>query len=458
MRMKRVALWIGPILAIAIGLWVYQSELGYAAAWTAGITVITAFWWITEPIPIAATSLIPIAMLPLVGALTSQQVAGAYGHEMILLLTGGFMLSKAMERSGTHRRIALGMVQFLGGESGRRLVLGFLCASVSLSMWISNSATTLMLLPIVLAVVEKVSDRKLTIALLLAIAFGASIGGIGTPVGTPPNLIFMQNYEEATGKEISFLTWMSWALPMIVLMLPLTWLWLARNVGATEKIVMPEVGPWRAEEIRTLAVFATTAILWITRVEPWGGWSGWLDLPNANEASIAFLGVIAMFLIPNGKGGKLLDWPTTVQIPWGVLLLFSGGVVIAEAFTQSGLSAAIGNSLAGLKHLPIPVLIAVVCLFTTFASELTNNTALANLLMPVMAALAEPCGVEHVVLMFPTAIAASYAFMMPAGTAPNAIVFGTDRITVREMAYEGFMLNLIGVVVVTVVSCALFWR
>jgi sodium-dependent dicarboxylate transporter 2/3/5 len=456
--MKRVALWLGPILAIAIGLWTYQSGLGNAAAWTAGITFLTALWWIMEPIPIAATSLIPIAMLPLVGALTSQQVAGAYGHEMILLLTGGFMLSKAMERSGTHRRIALGMVQFLGGESGRRLVLGFLCASVALSMWISNSATTLMLLPIVLAVVEKVSDRKLTIALLLAIAYGASIGGIGTPVGTPPNLIFMQNYEETTGKEISFLTWMSWSLPILVVMLPLTWLWLARNVGATEKITMPEVGPWRAEEVRTLAVFATTALLWITRVEPWSGWSGWLNLPNANEASIAFLGVIAMFLIPNGKGGKLLDWPTTVQIPWGVLLLFSGGVVIAEAFAQSGLSDAIGRSLTGLHHLPVPVLIFVVCLFTTFASELTNNTALANLLMPVMAALAEPCGVEHKVLMFPAAIAASYAFMMPAGTAPNAIVFGTDRITVREMAFEGFMLNLIGVVVVTVASCVLFWR
>lgn len=456
--MKRVALWIGPILAIAVGLWVYQSELGYAAAWTAGITVITAFWWITEPIPIAATSLIPIAMLPLVGTLTSKQVAEAYGQEMILLLTGGFMLSKAMERSGTHRRIALGMVQFLGGENGRRLVLGFLTASAALSMWISNSATTLMLVPIGLAVVEKVTDHKLTVALLLAIAFGSSIGGIGTPVGTPPNLIFMQNYEEATGEEISFLTWMKWSFPILLVMLPLTWLWLARNVRATEKIVMPEVGPWRAEEIRTLAVFATTATLWITRVEPWGGWSGWLNLPNANEASVAFLGVIAMFLIPNGKGERLLDWPTTVQIPWGVLLLFSGGVVIAEAFDQSGLSHALGNSLAGLQHLPVPLLILSVCIFTTFASELTNNTALANLLMPVMAALAEPCGVEHEVLMFPAAIAASYAFMMPAGTAPNAIVFGTDRITVREMAFEGFMLNLIGVVVVTVVSCVLFWR
>jgi sodium-dependent dicarboxylate transporter 2/3/5 len=375
---------------------------------------------------------------------------------MILLLTGGFMLSKAMERSGTHRRIALGMVSFLGGDNGRRLVLGFLTAAATLSMWISNSATTLMLLPIVLAVVEKVSDKKLTVALLLSIAYGASIGGIGTPVGTPPNLIFMQNYEIATGTEVSFVQWMSWTMPMLLIMLPLTWLWLARNVRATEKIVMPEVGQWRTEEIRTLIVFAITALLWITRVEPWGGWSGYLDLPGANEASVAFLAVVAMFLIPNGKGERLLDWPTAVQIPWGVLLLFSAGVVIADAFMKSGLSTAIGHSLAGFDRLPIPVLIGLVCFITTFASEVTSNTALATLLMPIMAATAEAGGIDYKVLMVPAAIASSYAFMMPAGTAPNVIVFGTDRITVRQMAYEGFMLNLIGIVVVTAVCTWLF--
>jgi sodium-dependent dicarboxylate transporter 2/3/5 len=181
-----------------------------------------------------------------------------------------------------------------------------------------------------------------------------------------------------------------------------------------------------------------------------------LNLPNANDASVAFLAVIAMFLIPNGRGERLLDWPTTSRIPWGVLLLFSGGVVIADAFTKSGLSNAIGESLANLQGLPVPLLIGLVCLMTTFASELTNNTALANLLMPIMAPMALACDVEPKVLMVPTTIAASYAFMLPAGTAPNAIVFGTDRISVRQMAYEGFVLNLIGVVVVTVISTWLF--
>jgi sodium-dependent dicarboxylate transporter 2/3/5 len=457
--MKSLALWTGPIFAVAIGWWAAQAELGNAAAWTAGVTFLTAFWWMTEPIPIPATSLIPIAVLPLVSVLTPQEVGAAYGNEMILLLTGGFMLSKAMEKSGTHRRIALGMVRAFGGESGRRLVLGFLVASASLSMWISNSATTLMLLPIVLAVVEKVTDQKLTMALLLSIAYGASIGGIGTPVGTPPNLIFMQAYKIETGSEISFIQWMSWSMPMLVVMLPLSWLWLARNVQATDKIVMPEVGPWRPEEARTLTVFGITALLWITRIEPLGGWSGLLGLPQASDADVAFLAVVAMFIIPNGKGAKLLDWPTVATIPWGVLLLFCGGVVIADAFLKSGLSRAIGESMAGLQGLPLPLLIGFVCLSTTFVSELTNNTALANLMMPVMAATAVACDVEFVALMFPATIAASYAFMLPAGTAPNAIVFGTDRMTVRQMAWEGLVLNLIGVVVVTTMSIWLFaWK
>lgn len=454
--MKKIALWLGPLLGALVGWWVVQLGLGSAAAWTAGITVLTAMWWVCEPIPIAAASLIPLAVFPTAGVLTSKEVGAAYGNEMILLLAGGFMLSKAMERSGTHRRIALNMVRVLGGESGRRLVLGFLVASASLSMWISNSATALMLLPIVLAVVEKVTDKKLTVALLLAIAYGASIGGVGTPVGTPPNLIFMENYEKATGHEVSFVQWMSWTVPMLVVMLPLTWLWLARGVRATERIVLPEVGRWRVEEIRTMIVFGITAALWITRLEPWGGWSGLLDLPGASEASVALLAVVVLFLIPNGNGGKLLDWPTASQIPWGVLLLFSSGVVIAEAFMKTGLSKAIGDSLVGVDTLPTPLLIALVSFATSFASEVTSNTALATLMMPIMAAMSDAFHLDHRVLMVPTAIAASYAFMLPAGTPPNVIIFGTEKITVREMAYEGFVLNLIGVVVITAVSTWLF--
>jgi sodium-dependent dicarboxylate transporter 2/3/5 len=325
-------------------------------------------------------------------------------------------------------------------------------------MWISNSATALMLLPIVLAVVEQTSNARLSVALVLAVAYGASIGGIGTPIGTPPNLIFMQNYEIETGNEVSFLTWMGWALPIILIMLPLVWLWLARGVSTTQEIVLPDTGPWRSEERRTLVVFGVTALLWVTRVEPWGGWSGMLEWPKANDASVALLAVVSMFLVPNGKGERILDWDTAVRIPWGVLLLFSSGIVIAEAFTKSGLSKAIGSQLANFTHMPTPLMIGCLCLVVTFLTEVTSNTAIANLLMPILAGTAAEASIDCRVLMFPAAITASFAFMLPVATAPNAVIFSSDRVTVRQMASTGFALNLLGVAIVTAISTWLFAR
>lgn len=452
--MKRLVLLLGPLVGLAVGVGGLFHGMSRPEAWTAGITTLTALWWVFEPIPIPATSLIPLALFPLLGILTAREVGAAYGDKMILLLTAGFMLSSAMERSGTHRRIALGMVNLLGGTSGRRLVLGFMVATASLSMWISNSATALMMLPIVLAVMEKVSDDRLSLALLLAIAYGASIGGIGTPVGTPPNLIFMQKYIAATGNEVSFLQWMTWTLPVVFIMLPVAWLWLTRRVKATERIVLPDVGTWRSEEVRTLIVFSLTALLWITRTEPWGGWSNLLQLPEASDASVALLAVVALFLIPNGKGEKLLDWPTAVSIPWGVLILFSSGIVIAEAFTKSGLSQDIGSQLTMLSNLPAPLMIGLLCLVVTFLTEVTSNTAITNLLMPILAATATATQLDPKLLMVPAALTASFAFMLPVATAPNAIVFGSERVTVREMVREGITLNLLGVLFVTLI-CSL---
>lgn len=454
--MKQWALWLGPIVAVLLGFVLSQQGSPPAAAWTAGITALTALWWIFEPIPIPATSLIPLAMFPLVGVLTANEVGAAYGNEMILLLTGGFMLSSAMERSGTHRRIALGMVALLGGTNGRRLVLGFMVASAVLSMWISNAATSLMLLPIVVAVIEKVHDERLSLALLLGYAYAASVGGIGTPIGTPPNLIFMQNYELLVGEEVSFLEWMSWTLPVVLVMIPLIWWWLTRRIESTTKIELPPVGEWRIEEIRTLAVFATTAFLWITRSEPFGGWRNLLNLPGANDASVALLAVVVLFLIPNGKGERLLDWPTAVKIPWGVLLLFSSGIVIAKAFTKSGLSQEIGAQLTSLSNLPIPLLIGLLCLVITFMTEVTSNTAIASLMMPILAATATATDIDPKLLMVPATLTASFAFMLPVATAPNAVVFSSGRVTVRQMAREGFVLNLLAVVVVTVYFSLVF--
>ncbi len=451
--MKQYMLWIGPLVALVLGYGLWANGSTAAVAWTAGITALCAVWWIFEPIPIPATSLLPLALFPLVGVLKPAEVGQAYGDKLILLLLGGFMLSSAMERSGAHRRIALSMVGLFGGASGRRLVFGFMAASAGLSMWISNTATTLMLLPIVLAVLEKSDDHRLRIALLLGVAYAASVGGVGTPVGTPPNLIFMENYRQVTGHEPAFSDWMGWALPVVVIMLPLMALWLTRGLKQKTTLVLPEVGAWRTEEVRTLAIFAVTALLWITRKEPFGGWSQWANLPAANDASVALLAVVAMFLIPNGqgKGEKLLDWPTAVKIPWGILILFGSGIAISKAFASSGLSESLGQSLAGIGQLPPLLMIGLVCFTITFLTEVTSNTATANLLMPVLAAAAIAADIEPKLIMVPATISASFAFMLPVATGPNAIVFGSEQLTVRDMAREGFALNLIGIVVVTVV-------
>ena len=454
--MKRWMLYLGPAIAICLGLGLLYSGSTALIAWTAGVTALTASWWIFEPIPIPATSLIPIGVLPLVGVLDHHQVGAAYGNKLILLLLGGFMLSSAMARSGAHRRIALTMVSLFGGSSGRRLVFGFMAAAALLSMWISNMATTLMLLPIVMAVSEKVSDSRLRTALLLGVAYAASVGGVGTPVGTPPNLIFFENYRVITGAEPTFLEWMTWALPVVIVMVPLMGIWLTRGLPAHAPINMPAVGKWRSEEIRTLLVFAVTALLWVTRKEPFGGWCEWAGLPSASDASVALVAVVAMFIIPNGKGERLLDWETAGKIPWGILLLFGSGMVIAEAFKSSGLSESLGSTLTGLGQLPTFVLIALLCLTITFLTEVTSNTATTTLLMPILGAAAVSTGIEPKIIMVPATISASFAFMLPAATGPNAVVFGSEQLTVREMAREGDALNFIGVVVVTLITYLLF--
>lgn len=466
--MKQLIIYLGPILSIAIGFVMKQYGETPEAAWTAGVTLLCALWWVFEPIPIPATSLIPLAIFPLAGVLSGSEVGAAYGNPMVLLMLGGFMLSAAMERSGAHRRIALSMVSLFGGTSSRGLVFGFMAASAFLSMWISNAATTLMLLPIVMAVLAQTEDRKLTVALLLGVCYSASVGGIVTPIGTPPNLVFMDAYQRSTGLEPTFTQWMGWAGPIALVMLPIVGLWLTRGLGKLSDIRMPDVGAWRQEEIRTLLVFFVTAVLWITRKQPFGGWSEWTGLSHANDASVALLSVVAMFLIPNGVTGvannedeptsaksqsKLLDWKTAAGIEWGVLILFGGGIAIANAFKSSGLADSLGNAMASAGTWPLLLLVAGVCFAVTFLTEVTSNTATTTLLMPILASAALAAGIEPRLIMVPAAISASFAFMLPVATPPNAIVFGSGELTVKTMAREGLILNLIGVVVVTAV-CA----
>lgn len=448
---RGIFLLLGPVLAAIAYFSLASQGWEESACWTGAIALLVATWWITEPIPIPATSLIPIALLPFFGVLSPSEVGASYGHPLVLLLMGGFILSTAMARSGAHRRVALTMVNLFGGSSSKRLVFGFMAASALLSMWISNTATTLMLLPVALAVLEKSEDKDLAIPLLLGIAYAASVGGIGTPIGTPPNLFFRTIYEQETGIEIGFLTWMSWGVPVVLLFVPLIALWLTRRLTYQGTVEMPAVQAWSTEEKRVFIVFSLTALAWITRTQPYGGWKAWLDLPGANDASVALIAVVVMFLVPNGKGSRLLDWETASKIPWGMLILFGGGIAIAKAFVASGLSAYLGDLLSGIAAWHIIVMVMVICLTITFLTEMTSNTATTTLMMPILATAALASGIEPALLMVPAAMSASCAFMLPVATAPNTIMFSTGRFPIKTMVQEGFILNIVGVFVITLV-------
>lgn len=450
--MKDVAIWLGPLLAVVAAAGLQAAGYSYDVAVVGMVAILCVLWWVFEPVPIPVTSLIPVALLPLLGVLTPAEVAQAYGSPLILLLLGGFILSKAMEHSGAHRRVALGMVNLFGASSGRRLVMGFMTAAAVLSMWISNTAATLMLLPVALAVLDATEQREaLSVPLLLGVAYAASVGGLGTPIGTPPNLVFMQVYSDVTGETISFTRWMTWAVPVVLVMVPVMAMLLTRDLRGQLNVVLPKAGPWRIEERRVMFVFALTALAWITRSEPFGGWKTWLDLPQANDASVALIAVVVLFMTPDGKGERLLSWERAVSIPWGVLLLFSGGICLAKGFVNSGLSELLGQWLSQMTLMPLYLLMALVCLVVTFMTETTSNTASTTLLMPVLAGAALAAGIAPELIMVPAAMSASCAFMLPVATAPNSVVFGSGLITVQRMAREGFRLNLLGVVVISTV-------
>ncbi len=439
----------GPVAGVLAFIFSSAAGLEAAIGWSLAIALWCAIWWIMEAVPIAVTAMLPLAVFPLVGVLTPQQVANAYGHPLILLLMGAFILAQALEASGAHKRVALGMVNLFGGHSPKRLLMGFMAAAALLSMWISNTATTLMLLPVMLAVLDSCSDKRIGVPLLLGTAYAASVGGLGTPIGTPPNLIFMSVYAETTGTEPGFIEWMSWGLPVVLVMVPVMMLWLTRNLGNTLEVNLPQVGSWRVAEKRVFIVFAITALAWMTRKEPFGGWSTWLELPQANDASVAMLAVVALFLISDGRDGRLLTWQQAARIPWGVLILFGGGIALASAFAASGLTAMIGTALEGLAGWHPWLLALGLCLAVTFLTEVTSNTATTALLMPILAAAGVGAGLDPKLLMVPAVLSASCAFMLPVATAPNAVVYGSGHIRVAQMAREGFALNLIGAVIVS---------
>ncbi|MEM9263437.1 MAG: SLC13 family permease [Pseudomonadota bacterium] len=453
---KPIRLALGAGVGAAAYIIATVSGLDPKIASTIGITALTAFWWISEAMPIPAASLTPFALFPLFGVLDQRQAAAALGSYVIILLMASFMLSKSLEKSGLHERFAVSMIR-ITGKSARSLVIGFMIAAAILSMWISNSATTLMLTTMALSIIghTAASDDRLSAPLLMGIAFAASLGGTGTLIGTPPNLIFLDAYTAAAGQEISFVRWMSIGLPVVVAGVPLIALWLTRNLGGVEAPELPSPGPWRTDERRVMIVFGAAIVAWITRVEPFGGWSDWFGIGLAGDSTVAVAAVVVMFLTPNGKGGALLDWDTANDIPWGMLLLFAGGICIAAAFRESGLSTLIGEGLGGFVGDNPFVTILAICLAVTFLTEMTSNTATANLLMPVLAAVATSKGLPPELLMAPAAIACSCAFMLPVATAPNAIIYATGRVPIARMAREGVVINIMIAIVTATLATLL---
>ncbi len=447
--------YLGPILGCICFFALSANGQSQAFALTLAITAWCAVWWMSEAINPAFTALIPLALLPMLGILDSKQVAQSVGNELILLLMGGFMLSRALESTGAHKRLAFAMVNAIGGKSGRSLILGFTLTTGFISMWISNTATTLIMLPVAYAVIEHYKDPRLAAPLILAIAYAASIGGLGTPVGSPPNLVFMQQYQQATGQAYNFADWMKVGVPIILIMLPILAFGLSRNLKNSPPAILPAQQAWNSAEKRVLSIFAITALAWITRAAPFGGWSAMFNMPNANDASVALCAVFVLSIMPSGKGNneKLLTWQSASNIPWGALLLFAGGIALATAFQSSGVSDAISNSLVSAQHLPVFLMMVIIITCVVLLSEIASNTATAVLLMPILAAAAKGLNIEPALLMLPAAMAASIGFMLPVATAPNAIAYGSGFIRSKDMLREGAWLDIVSVLVV----CAVCW-
>ena len=458
---KLVSLVLGLVAGGIVGLMLHHSEWDILACSAAAIAVLCAFWWIFEPIPIAATSLVPLALFPLLGIVPRSVVAEQFGSKIVLLLMGGFMLSVALERCGLHLRLARVMYDLFGKNSDKGLVLAIMVTVALMSMWISNTAVVLMFFPVVMALIEKAGREQLAVPLLLGLAYASNVGGLGTPVGTTPNLIFMDQYEKATGIELSFFDWMCIGLPVVFVMVPIIWLWLTRSLAGRSDIDLPPTSAWTVAEKRVLMVFGITAFSWITRSNPWGGWSrwlstDWLSFENAYDCDTALLAVVAMFLIPDGKGESLLDWNSCMKIPWSVLLLVAGGFTIAQGFREMGLSDGVGELLSGVSSWNSVVVIAAISLAVIFLTEMTSNNATTVLLMPILSVAALKAGMDPMNMMVPAVLSVSCAFMLPVATPSNAIVYASNQFTTKTMAREGLVLNLTGVVVVTLLCQVLF--
>ncbi|WP_373520296.1 DASS family sodium-coupled anion symporter [Aquiflexum sp.] len=462
----KLGLFIGPLLFLGILFFLEPKDMSSEALAMLAITVWIATWWITEAIPIAATSLLPLVLLPTLGALPMVDTATSYSHPMVLLYMGGFMIAMAIEKWSLHKRIALTIISFIGTNI-QLIILGFMLATAFLSMWISNTATSLMMLPIAIAVVTQLSssenphDRspnKIGKALMLGIAYSASIGGVATLIGTPTNIILAGVIKEMYQYEITFSQWMMFGLPISIILLAICWVYLVKFAypfekgfviqGGKEEIhkQLKLLGRVTVEEKRVAWVFGLVSLSWILRSLVLQDF-----IPALDDTIIAIAGVLVLFVLPSSKPKtKLLDWKTAEKIPWGILLLFGGGLSLAEGFKETGLASWIGNQFVFLDFMAFGLFLLIVIAAVNFLTEITSNVATASMLLPILAAVSYSMGVHPYGLMVGATMAASCAFMLPVATPPNAVVFGSGYLTIPDMFKAGIWMNILSILLVTI--------
>lgn len=461
---KKIFLALGPLLFLTLQFTGNPEGMPEPAWDVLSATLWIALWWVTEAVPIAVTALLPIVLFPLTGALDLSTTTASYGHKYIFLYMGGFILAIAIEKWNLHKRIALHIIKLIG-TNVRMIILGFMVATAFLSMWISNTATSVMMLPIGMSIVSQLKDNPSTNedenhifgkALMLSIAYSASIGGIATLIGTPPNLVFAGYIQEVYNIDITFFEWLKFGLPISVTLLVVSWFYITRFAfnfkqnefpGGRQEIqrLIHDLGPMKREEKIVMSVFIITAVCWISR-------SFILEkfLPGIDDTIIAMIAGITLFTISSGENGKrIIHWKEAVKMPWGIILLFGGGMALASGFEVTGLAQWFGMQMTLLQALPLLLLILIVIFSVNFITELTSNLATTAMLLPILAPIALKLDLNPYMLLVATTVAASCAFMLPVATPPNAVVFGSGYLRIPDMVKTGIWMNLISILFLT---------
>lgn len=461
---KNIFLILGPVLYLVLQYIGGPKGMPEPAYDVLCATIWIALWWVTEAVPIAVTALLPIVLFPLSGALDLSTTTASYGHKYIFLYMGGFIMAIAIEKWNLHKRMALHIIKLIG-TNVKNIILGFMVATAFLSMWISNTATSVMMLPIGMSIVSQLKDNPSTKvdenkifgkALMLSIAYSASIGGIATLIGTPPNLVFAGYIQEIYNIDITFLKWLKFGLPISLMLLVISWYYLTHIAfkfkqkefpGGKQEIqrLLTELGPMKREEKIVMSVFIVTAFCWITR-------SFILEkfLPGIDDTIIAIIAGITLFTISAGdKGKRIIQWKEAVKMPWGIILLFGGGMALASGFEVTGLAQWFGVQMTLLEALPLLLLVLIVIFSVNFITELTSNLATTAMLLPILAPIALKLDLNPYMLLVATTVAASCAFMLPVATPPNAVVFGSGYLRIPDMVRTGIWMNLISIIILT---------